>query len=116
MTNKNPKLLIEFFSKKYYGAYVQMMIDLRPMLTHLDQDIWQVERLEFRPDLPRGCRKEIFLSIACLLRHGKCVFDNHYCKNDLLRWLTDPRNSNLGIKFQTLQDAVNKQIKCCNSQ
>ena len=40
MTNKNPKLLIEFFSKKYYGAYVQMMIDLRPMLTHLDQDIW----------------------------------------------------------------------------
>jgi len=111
MIKNNPKRLLTFFSKKYYGAYDKMIDELRPMLMNPQQISWLTERLEFRPDLPYGSNKQIYLSIARLLKPGNCVFARGYCKNDLFRWLADPRHCNLGKSFQVLQRAVNKCIR-----
>lgn len=111
MIKNNPKRLLAFFSKKYYGAYDKMIDDLRPMLVSPHQSSWLTERLEFRSDLPHGSHKQIYLSIARLLKSGNCVFAHGYCKNDLFRWLADPKCCNLGKSFQVLQRAVNKYIK-----
>lgn len=113
MNNKKPKRLLDFFSKKYYGAYNKMIDELRPMLVSPQQSSWLTERLEFLPDLQRGSRKHIYLSIGRLLQPGKCVFAHGYCKNDLFRWLADPQHCNLGKSFQVLQRAVNKCISDC---
>ena len=103
--------MLALFSKKYYGAYDKMIDELRPMLMNPRQVSWQTERLEFRPDLPRGSNQQFYLSLARLLKPGKCVFAHGYCKNDLFRWLADPQHCNLGKSFQVLQRAVNKRIK-----
>ena len=111
MIKNNPKRLLAFFSKKYYGAYDKMIDDLRPMLVSPHQSSWLTERLEFRSDLPHGSHKQIYLSIARLLKSGNCVFAHGYCKNDLFRWFSDPRHSNLGTNLQSIQRAVYQHIE-----
>ena len=113
MTKNNPTRLLAFFSKKYYGAYDKMIDELRPMLVDPQQSSWLVRRLEFRPDLPYGSKKQIYQSIARLLKPGNCVFARGYCKNDLFRWLADPQYTNLGASFQKIQRSVYQYIKDC---
>ena len=111
MTQINPTRLLAFFSKKHYGAYDKMIDELRPMLLNPQQSCWLIERLDFRPDLPHGSRKLIYQSIARLLKPGNCVFARGFCKNDLFRWLADPRHSNLGTSFQNIQRSVYQHFK-----
>ena len=111
MTKDNPTRLLAFFSKKHYGAYAKMIVELRPWLVNSNDSYWQIERLEFCPDLPRGSRKLIYQSIARLLKPGNCVFARGFCKNDLFRWLSDPRHTNLGTSFQKIKAAVYQSIK-----
>lgn len=51
------------------------------------------------------------VEIARLLKSGNFVFRRPYCKNDLFRWLTDPRHSNLEEKFQTVKSHVNETLR-----
>lgn len=113
MTKNKPTRLLAFFSKKYYGAYDKMIDELRPLLVNPQQSSWLIERLEFHPDLPHGSKKQIYQSIARLLKPGNCVFVHGFCKNDLFRWLADPRHSNLGANFQSIKRAVNKNVTPC---
>jgi hypothetical protein len=108
---KNPTRLLDFFSKKYYGVYEKMINELRPLLVNPEQSCWVIERLDFQPDLPYGKRQAIYWAIAQLLKPGRCVFAKGYCKNDLLRWLSDPVHSNLSRNPLSLQDAINKKIR-----
>ena len=108
---KHVRLLIDFINRDYYWAYDEMMEHLCPLLLMPQQNQRIVERLEFRPDLPRGTKKLIYLEIAWLLQSGDSVLRSRFCKNDLFRWLCDPNHSNLGASFQTIQDAVNKEIR-----
>ena len=110
MTKNNPSRLLAFFSKKHYGAYDKMIDELRPLLVNPQQSSWLIERLDFRPDLPRGSKNMIYLELARLLQSGSSVLRDGFCKNDLFRWLADPRHSNLGANFQSLQRAVNKAV------
>lgn len=111
MTKDNPTRLLAFFDKKYYGAYAKMIDELRPLLVNSNHSYWLIEQLEFCPDLPRGSRKLIYQSIARLLKPGNCVFARGFCKNDLFRWLSDPRHTNLGTSFQKIKAAVYQSIK-----
>ncbi len=114
MTKDNPTRLLAFFSKKHYGAYAKMIDELRPLLVNPNHSCWLIERLKFSPDLPHGSRKLIYQSIARLLKPGNCVFAQGWCKNDLFRWLSDPKHTNLGASFQTIKDAVYQYIKTEN--
>lgn len=107
-------MLVNFFRSEYYGAYDAMIRRLGPLLKNPQQNPRLVERLDFRPDLPRGSKKLIYHEIARLLQSGSSVLAGRYTKNDLFRWLTDPRHSNLDEKFQTLQRAVDKYVTSDN--
>lgn len=111
MKKKHVNLLIDFINRDYYWAYDEMMKRLCPLLLMPQQNQRIIERLEFRPDLPRGTKKLIYLEIAWLLQSGDCVLRSRFCKNDLFRWLSDPNHSNLGASFQTIQDTVNKELR-----
>lgn len=87
-----------------------MIRNLSPLLLNPDQKPLLIERLDFRPDLQRGDKSIIYTELARLLRSGPSVLRSGYCKNDLFRWLTDPRHSNLGITFLSVQRAVNKNV------
>ena len=109
---KSVRLLVNFFSAGAYAAYDEMIGRLAEdglLLTPVEKPRL-LERLEFRTDLPRGQKKLLYVEIARLLKSGNFVFRRPYCKNDLFRWLTDPRHSNLEEKFQTIQRAVNEQL------
>ena len=111
MSNKkHVRLLVDFIHRDYYWAYDEMIERLRPLLLTPQQNPRLVERLDFRPDLPRGSKKLIYIEIARLLQSGSSVLRPCYCKNDLFRWLADTNHSNLGDKFQTVQSAVNKRV------
>ena len=111
MKKKHVCLLIDFINRDYYWAYDEMMKRLCPLLLMPQQNQRIVERLEFRPDLPRGAKKLIYLEIAWLLQSGDSVLRSRFYKNDLFRWLSDPSHSNLGSSFQTIQDAVNEELR-----
>ena len=111
---KHVRLLIDFINRDYYWAYDEMMKRLCPLLLTPQQNQRIVERLEFRPDLPRGAKKLIYLEIAQMLQSGDSVLRSRYYKNDLFRWLSDPNHSNLGASFQTIKDAVYQYIKTEN--
>ena len=113
MKKKHVCLLIDFINRDYYWAYDEMMKRLCPLLLTPQQNQRIVERLEFRPDLPRGTKKLIYLEIAWLLQSGDCVLRSRFCKNDLLRWLSDSNHSNLGASFQTVKNAVNEELISC---
>jgi len=103
---KTVRLLANFFRDEYYGAYKELIRELSPWLQNPDQLPSQIRRLDFKPDLPRGTKKLVYHNIARLLQSGDIVFRKPYCRNDLYRWLA--RHTNLGVSFQTIQDAINK--------
>ncbi len=110
--SKTVRLLVNFFNVEAYAAYDEMICRLAEdglLLTPVAKPRL-IERLEFRPDLPRGQKKLLYVEIARLLKSGNFLFRRPYCKNDFFRWLTDPRHSNLEEKLQTIQRAVNKQL------
>ena len=107
---RNVTLLVDFFDCDYYWAYDEMIEHLRPLLLIPQQNPRLVERLDFRPDLPRGSKSLIYREIARLLQSGSFVLKPQYNKNDLFRWLADTNHSNLGDKFQTVQSSVNKRV------
>ena len=88
-----------------------MISHLSPLLSIRTPKPLLIERLDFRPDLQRGDKGVIYSELARMLRSGPSVLKSGFCKNDLFRWLADPRHSNLGTNFQTIQDAVNKNIR-----
>ncbi len=108
---KKQTLLINFFRKEYYDAYDEMLERLHPLLLTPQQNPRLVERLDFRPDLPRGSKKIIYTEIARLLQSGDFVLARGFTRNDLFRWLTDPRHSNLGIKWNVLQILVYQRLR-----
>ena len=77
-----------------------MIRNLGPLLLIPDQNPRLIERLDFRPDLQRGDKGVIYRELAKLLRSGPYVLRSGFCKNDLFRWLADPRHSNFGASFQ----------------
>ena len=90
-----------------------MIRNLGPLLLIPDQNPRLIERLDFRPDLQRGDKGVIYRELAKLLRSGPSVLKSGFCKNDLFRWLADPRHSNFGASFQKIQCAVYQQIREC---
>lgn len=104
-------LLVDFFRKEYYEAYdsvIRRLISEDLLLLTPQQNPRLIERLDFRPDLPRGAKKIIYSEIARLLQSGSSVLRPRYAKNDFFRWLASPQHSNLGEKFQTIERAVNQ--------
>jgi len=72
---------------------------------------WLKKGLDFRPDLQRGDKGIIYAELARLLCSGPRVMKKGFCKNDLFRWLSDPRHSNLGTNLQSIQRAVYQHIE-----
>ena len=72
-----------------------------------------IERLDFRPDLQRGDKGIIYAELARLLRSGPRVMKKGFCKNDLFRWFSDPKHTNLGASFQSVKRAVYQWIGDC---
>ena len=103
--------MVDFVKRDYYAAYDETIRNLGPLLLIPNQDPRMIERLDFRPDLPRGSKNLIYLELARLLQSGSSVLRDGFCKNDLFRWLADPRHSNLGASFQTIKDSVYQHIK-----
>ena len=87
-----------------------MIRNLGPLLLFPDQNPRLIERLDFRANLQRGDKGVIYRELAQLLCLGPSVLRSGFCKNDLFRWLADPRYSNLGANFQSIQRAVYQQI------
>ena len=86
-----------------------MINELREFLTDKDVDAMRIERLEFRSDLKRGDKKRIFQALAKMLRAGgnnRSVMTQRYNQNDLFRWFSDERHSNLSEKFWTIKQSV----------
>jgi hypothetical protein len=108
---KYVRLLVDFINRDYYWAYDEMITHLRPLLLISQQNPRLIERLDFRPDLPRGAKGLIYLEIARLLQSGSSVLRRGVYKNDLFRWLADPQHSNLGASFQKIKRAV---YQCVN--
>ncbi len=107
------RLLVDFINSDYYWAYDEMIYRLSPLLQTPQIDPRLIERLDFRPDLQRGSKNQIYIEIARLLKSGSSVLKRKYNKNDWFRWLADPNHTNLGVKFLSLQGSVNKAIKSC---
>jgi len=108
------RLLVDFIRRDYYEAYDKMirrLISEDLLLLTPQQSPRLIERLDFRPDLPRGSRKIIYSEIARLLQSGSSVLRPRYTKNDLYRWLASPQHSNLGEKFQTIKSRVNEEVR-----
>ena len=108
---KHVRLLVDFINRDYYWAYDEMIERLRPLLLTPQQNPRLIERLDFRPDLPRGAKKQIYIEIARLLQSGPSVLRSKYYKNDLFRWLADPQRSNLQATFQTIKESVNEELR-----
>lgn len=94
----------------YYGAYDEMIQNLTPLLLIPQQNPRLVERLDFRPDLPRGSRKLIYKEIARLLQSGFSVLARGHVTDDLFWWLADEKHSNLGVKFQSIKRRVYQEL------
>jgi hypothetical protein len=109
-TKRKDTLLLNLISSDYYWAYDEMIRHLSPLLLIPQQDPRLIERLDFRPDLPRGSRKLIYIEIARLLESGSSVLAPGCCRNDLFRWFASPRHTNLNISFQTIKSRVNEMI------
>ena len=103
--------MADFFDCDYYGAYREMIRHLSPMLLTKTENPLLIERLDFQPDLQRGDKSIIYAELARLLRSGPRVMKKGFCKNDLFRWLSDPRHTNLGTSFQKIKAAVYQSIK-----
>ena len=91
-----------------------MINELREFLVDKEVDAMNITRLEFRSDLKRGDKKRIWMALAKMLRAGgkdRSVMTEHYDQNDLFRWLSDKRHSNLAEKFQSTQRSVNKVVE-----
>ncbi len=110
---KKQTLLINFFRKEYYDAYDEMMERLRPLLLTPQQNPRLVERLDFRPDLPRESKKIIYTEIARLLQSGDFVLAHGCSQDDLFSWLSDSNHCNLGLKFCSLKRSVYERIMSC---
>lgn len=108
---KHVRLLVDFINRDYYWAYDEMIERLRPLLLTPQQNPRLIERLDFRPDLQRGDKKQIYIEIARLLQSGPSVLRSRYYKNDLFRWLADPQYSNLQATFQTIKVSVNEELR-----
>ena len=106
--------MADFFDCDYYGAYREMIRHLSPMLLTKTENPLLIERLDFQPDLQRGDKSIIYAELARLLRSGPRVMKKGFCKNDLFRWLSDPKHTNLGASSQTIKDAVYQYIKTEN--
>ena len=87
-----------------------MIRNLSPLLSTPVHNPLLIERLEFRADMQRGDKGVIYAELATLLHAGPCVLRRGFTKNDLFRWLADPKNSNLGASFYAIQRAVNKIV------
>ena len=74
---------------------------------------WLKKGLDFRPDLQRGDKGIIYAELARLLRSGPRVMKKGFSKNDLFRWLSDPKHTNLGASFQKVKRAVYQWIGDC---
>ena len=94
----------------YYEAYDEMIQNLASKLLIPQQNPRLVERLDFRPDLPRGSKKLIYKEIARLLQSGFSVLARGYSNDDLFWWLADEKHSNLGIKFQSIKRLVYQEL------
>ena len=90
-----------------------MIRHLSPMLLTKTENPLLIERLDFRPDLQRGDKSIIYAELARLLRSGPRVMKKGFCKNDLFRWLSDPKHTNLGASFQKVKRAVYQWIDDC---
>ena len=90
-----------------------MIRHLSPMLLTKTENPLLIERLDFRPDLQRGDKSIIYAELARLLRSGPRVMKKGFCKNDLFRWLSDPKHTNLGTSFQKVKRAVYQWIGDC---
>ena len=108
---RHVRLLVDFFKRDYYWAYDEMIQNLSPLLRTPQQNPRLIEQLDFRSDLPRGSKNQIYLEIARLLQSGSSVLRSQFCKNDLYRWFSDPKSSNLGVSFQTIKKSVNELIR-----
>jgi hypothetical protein len=110
---KHVHLLVDFINSDYYRFYDEMIIHLseKNLLLIPYQNPRLIERLDFKPDLPRGSKKQFYFELARLLQSGFSVLRRGYHKNDLYRWLADSRHSNFGASFQTIQGAVNQMIR-----
>ena len=103
--------MADFFDCDYYGAYRDMIRHLSPLLLTKTENPLLIERLDFRPDLQRGDKSVIYAELARMLRSGPRVLKKGFCKNDLFRWLADPKHNNLGASFQSVQRFV---YQCIN--
>ena len=90
-----------------------MIRHLSPMLLTKTENPLLIERLDFRPDLQRGDKSIIYAELARLLRSGPRVMKKGFCKNDLFRWFSDPKHTNLGASFQSVKRAVYQWIGDC---
>lgn len=106
--------MVNLIHLDYYGAYDEMIQNLAQESLIPQQNPRLVERLDFRPDLPRGSKKLIYKEIARLLQSGFSVLARGYSNDDLFWWLTDEKHSNLGIKFQSLKRLVYQEFSAKN--
>ena len=83
----------------YYGAYDEMIHHLAPLLLIPQQNPRLVERLDFRPDLPRGSKKLIYKEIARLLQSGFSVLARGYRNDDLFWWLAEALQQSRGQRI-----------------
>lgn len=104
---KSSTLLVNLINQRYYRAYDEMIMNLRPLLLNPNEDPRLIERLDFRSDLPRGSRKVIYMALADLLSHPG-IMARGYCKDDMFRWLSDKERCNLGVNFGGIKRLVYK--------
>jgi hypothetical protein len=114
MNKTKDTLLLNLISSDYYWAYDEMIRHLSPLLQPPCQSPRLIERLDFRPNLPRGSKKQIYIAIARLLQSGSSVLAPRCSKNDLFRWFVNPIHTNLNMKFQTFKGRVNELITTQN--
>ena len=107
---KTSTLLVNMINQNYYRAYDEMIKNLRPLLLNPEENPRMIERLDFRPDLPRGSRKVIYMALADLLSHPS-IMARGYSKDDLFRWLSDEEHCNLGLNFNVAKHLVYKQFR-----
>lgn len=90
-----------------------MIDEFSPFLVNPISQNKPLERLFFKPDLPRGSKKIIYQAIAKLLAMAPdgMVLRKGYTANDLFRWFSDSNNCNLGIKWHSLQRSVYQEFE-----